>query len=542
MLTRRVRFWTVAAVAVAVTAGSAAPAVAEVAVNNLFTDHMVLQRDHENPVWGTAAPGEAVTVSIGEQTQTATADESGNWHVKLTPLEVLPDGESLTLKIAGSEGGSIEISDVLVGEVWVCSGQSNMQWSVRSSNHAELEIASANYPNIRLVSVPQVGTQEPQTDFNGSWSVCSPQPVADFSAVGYFFGRQLHNTLGVPVGLIDNAWGGSAAEAWIPKEKLAERESFAKLLADWSTREKNYDYDAITQQFQASLEKWKADSKAAKAAGKPAPRRPRRPGNVLAGNQRPGNIYNGVLNVCFSPQNGGYGIAGVIWYQGESNAGRAEQYRELFPLMIETWRDRWGQGDFPFYWVQLADFQQEIDYPIESSWAELREAQTMTQDKLPNTGEAVIIDVGEGRDIHPRNKQVPAMRLARLALADVYGLDIASRSPRFESAEPTGEAGEIAVTFKNVSRGGLYAFDTPALKGFAIAEDDGKFFPAEGRIVGKNKVVLTSEQVENPTQVRYGWGYNPVVNLYDRNGLPVTPFRSDTRPGVTAGKTSFTDR
>jgi len=484
---------------------------ADVSLPNIFGDHMVLQREQANPVWGKADAGEKVTVSIDGQSQSTVAATDGTWRIKLDPLTV---GGPYELTVQGNN--TVTFKDVLVGEVWICSGQSNMQWPLKKSDHAELEITSANYPEIRLISVPQVGTQEAQDDFNGQWEACTPETAADFSAVGYLFGRRLHNTLGVPIGLIDNAWGGSAAEAWIPRETFEADGGYAELLAAWDAKVAAYTDEMHAAKI-AEFEAWEA-------AGKPKPNKSM-PRDIRVGQHRPGNLFNGVLNPTI-----GYGIRGVIWYQGESNAGRAYQYRDLFPLMITTWRELWQQGDFPFYWVQLADFQAEVDEPGDSNWAELREAQTMTL-ALPNTGEAVIIDAGEGRDIHPRDKQTVANRLARLALAKDYGYTMASDSPRYAAMETKDNA--ITLTFDHVSNAGLYAFDVQEPKGFAIAGEDKAFVWADAKIIGKNQVEVSSPSVLNPVAVRYGWATNPVVNLQDRNGLPVTPFRTDDWPGTT---------
>jgi sialate O-acetylesterase len=246
----------------------------------------------------------------------------------------------------------------------------------------------------------------------------------------------------------------------------------------------------------------------------------------MRGNARPANIYNGVLKPTI-----GYGIRGAIWYQGESNAGRAYQYRDLFPLMIKSWRDEWGIGDFSFYWVQLADFMAEKPEPADSAWAELREAQTMTMDKLPKTGEAVIIDIGEGKDIHPRNKLDVGKRLARWALARDYGIDIPYQSPLYSSMEKQGN--KIVVSFKNNPE--LTTFDVPEPRGFAIAGSDRKFVWAKAKIVG-NKIEVWADEVADPVAVRYAWADNPVCNVYGKDGLPLTPFRTDDWPGVTAGK------
>lgn len=500
-------------------------ASADVKLPAIFTSHLVLQRDLANPVWGTAAPGEEVTVSIGDQKLTTKAGDDGKWRVKLAPMAANAKPQTITVKGTNE----LKIEDVLVGEVWICSGQSNMQWEVAQSTNAELEIATAKYPQMRFISVPQVGTQEPQADFKGEWSVVSPETVGKLSAVGYFFGRQLHQQLEVPIGLIDDAWGGSACEAWINRETLAKDGRFSDLLTAWETFEKNYDKAKADADHAAALEKWKTEAAAAKEAGKQPPRAPGHPGARLSGNARPGNIYNGVLLPTI-----GYGIKGAIWYQGESNAGRAYQYRDLFPLMIKSWRDEWKQGDFPFYYVQLADFLQVKDQPGESNWAELREAQTLTMDKLPNTGEAVIIDIGEADDIHPRNKVDVGNRLARWALAKDYGVKVNYQSPRYKSME-VADDGKVTVTFDHVGSG-LTTIESRDVKGFAVAGEDKVWHWATAEIDPKanNKVIVTCKSVAKPVAIRYGWADNPICNLFSKEDLPATPFRSDDWPGLTA--------
>jgi sialate O-acetylesterase len=496
-------------------------AQAEVSLPAIFGSHMVLQRDQKDKVWGKANPGDTITVTIAGQEKTAKAGDDGQWSVMLDPL---PAGGPHTLTVKGPDN-TVTFEDVLVGEVWICSGQSNMQWSVGQSNDAELEILSAKYPNLRLISVPQVGTQEPQWTFNGQWAPATPETVKDFSAVGYFFGRQLHQTLDVPVGLIDDAWGGSAAEAWVRRDILEQDERFKPLIDRWVQMEKNLQSPEAQARHEKALAEHREAVAKARAEGKPAPRAPQDPRAVLSGNARPGNIYNGVLKPTI-----GYGIRGVIWYQGESNAGRAYQYRNLFPLMIESWRKEWGQGDFPFYWVQLADYLAEKPEPGDSTWAELREAQTMTL-SLPNTGEAVIIDLGEAQDIHPRNKQDVADRLARWALAKDYGININYQSPTYKSMEKQGN--KIILTIDHVG-GGLKAFDVPEVKGFTIAGSDQKFVHATAKLIGKDKIEVSAEGVTDPVAVRYAWADNPVCNLYSLEGLPLTPFRTDDWKGVTA--------
>jgi sialate O-acetylesterase len=460
----------------------ASPALADIRLPALFTDHMVLQQGQKNRVWGWADPGEDVIATIAGQTQKTKANDQGKWQLTLDALAV---GGPHTLSLTGKN--KLAVSDVLVGEVWICSGQSNMEWSVAQANDGDLEAKTAKYPKIRLISVPKVGTQEPQDDFKGKWELCTPETAAQFSAVGYFFGRQLHQTLDVPIGLIDDAWGGSACEAWVRRDLLEKDEKYAPLVARWQQTEKTYDAAKAKTNYEKQLSDFNAAKAKAKAEGKEAPQPPRPATNPLTGNARPGNIYNGVLKPTI-----GYGLRGVIWYQGESNAGRAYQYRDLFPLMIKSWREEWQQGDFPFYWVQLADFMDEKSEPGDSAWAELREAQTMTMSRLSNTGEAVIIDLGEGRDIHPRNKQDVAKRLARWALAREYGVsNIAYHSPQYKSMEK------------------------------------------QGKLIGTEKIEVSSDKVSDPESVRYAWADNPVCNVYSKEGLPLTPFRTDDWPGVT---------
>jgi len=494
---------------------------ADVSLNNMFGDHMVLQQGIRNKIWGQADPGEAVTVSCAGRSQAATAGPDGTWQVFLDPIEEY--GGPHVLTVTGKN--EVTFRDVLVGEVWLCSGQSNMEWGVNQSNDADIEKAAANFPDIRLLAVPRKGAQEPQWNFSGAWRVCGPETVGDFSAVGYFFGRQLHRTLGVPVGLVDNAWGGSAAEAWVRRDKLVAHQSLKEIDERWVA------HDAAVAAYPARLAAWQAAVERAKAADQPAPDKPEPPdAGKFHDNQRPGNIHGGVLAPSI-----GYGIRGVIWYQGESNASRGHQYRTLFPFLIASWREEWGLGDFPFYWVQLADFKAERDEPGESTWAELREAQTLTMQALPNTGQAVIIDLGEGKDIHPRNKQAVAARLARWALAETYHVPgIACRSPSYTGMEKEG--GKLVLSFDHVA-GGWRPFDVAEPRGFTIAGADGAFVTARAAIRPDGRIEVWSDTVAEPVAVRYAWADNPVCNMYSAVGLPLTPFRTDDPPaGAGAGK------
>lgn len=464
---------------------------AEVKLPVLFSDHMVLQRDHANPVWGWADPGEEVAVVLAGQTKKATADAAGKWRVVLDPL---PVGGPHELVVEG-KSNRLAVQDVLVGEVWVCSGQSNMQWSLNDTLDADLFKVTAHYPQLRMITVPVLGTQEPQQDFRGAWQPAVGDAIAPFTGVGYLFGLTLHQALEVPIGLIHDSWGGSSCEAWVPRPLLEADPQYQPLMERWRRIEAHPNEGNNRDQL---------------------------------GNQhRPGNLYNGMLMPII-----GYGIRGTVWYQGESNAGRAYQYRHLFPLMIQSWRDAWQQGDFPFYWVQLADFMDEQPEPGESDWAELREAQTMTQ-SLPNTGQAVIIDLGEGNDIHPVNKEEVGRRLARWALAKDYGISIAHRSPEYRAMEKEGN--RIIISFDYVG-GILKPFDVNEVRGFTIAGADRKFVKAQAAVVesDRSKVAVWSDAVADPVAVRYAWANNPVCNLRSSNGLPVTPFRTDDWPGVTA--------
>ena len=481
------------------------PAAADVSLPNVFSNSMVLQRGQPNAVWGKASPDEKVSVTIDSQKHDVVADDAGLWKVMLEPMTV---GEPKELVVTGKN--EIRLTDILVGEVWVCSGQSNMQWTVSNSTDFAVEAVAANFPEIRMINFPQVGVQEPVWSHDSrSWMVCSPQTVGGFSAVGYFFARQLHQTLGVPVGMVNNAWGGSACEAWINRDRLEKDPQYAPMIDRWVKMETRFEE---LSSLATRDEKQNAELQNLM--------------KQMTGNQRPSNIYNGVLKSHL-----GYGIRGAIWYQGESNAGRAYQYRELFPLMISSWRDEWGQGQFPFYWVQLADFMAEKAEPSDSAWAELREAQTMTMSKLPHTGQAVIIDIGEGKDIHPRNKVDVGKRLARWALANEYGLAIPFRSPEYKAMKVTD--GKAVLAFDHVGNG-WRTFDVAEPIGFTIAGEDKKFVNAKAKILKDGRVEVSAESVTNPVAVRYGWADNPICNLYSLSDLPLTPFRTDDWPGITA--------
>jgi sialate O-acetylesterase len=496
---------------------------AELKLPVIIGDNMVLQQKQADPIWGWDTPGTKVTVTFSGQTKTAEADKEGRWEVKLDAMPANATPQSLTIK--GTSERTLQ--NILIGEVWMCSGQSNMQWEVQSDWKGDLESLTSKFPNLRLISVPQVGTQELKTDFVGKWEASDPTTSKSFSAVGFFFGRYLHETLGVPVGLIDNSWGGSAAEAWVRRTSLEKDPRFKTLMDGWKIREEQLLSDKAKTDYEAAQAKWKIAADAAKKEGKPTPRPPQSPQQTLTGNARPGNIFNGIVYPTM-----GYGMKGVIWYQGESNAGRAKEYGDLFPYMIQEWRKEWKQGDFPFYWVQLADYQAEKPEPGDSTWAELRESQTKTL-KLPNTGQAVITDLGESNDIHPKNKVDVAARLVRWALVKDYGMTLPYRSPEYKSV---AFAGNKATVTLDCFGGVLRTFDVAEVKGFAICGEDNIWHWAQAKIISPDKVEVSSDKVAAPVAVRYAWADNPVCNLLTKDGLPVTPFRTDDFPMITAAQ------
>jgi sialate O-acetylesterase len=497
------------------------PAQAELKLPAIINDHMVLQQKQDNPIWGWDTPGTSVTVTLGDQKHIAAAGDDGKWKVTLSPLDA--NAEPATMVIEGTSRR--EITDVLVGEVWMCSGQSNMGMTLAGDWKADVEALSSNHPNLRLITVRRVGTQELQDDFEGRWESATSENCRSFSAVGFFYGRYLHEILDVPVGLINNAWGGSAAEAWIRRDSLENDPRFRPLMERWAKQETQLQSPEAAAKYEADLAAWKAEVAKAKAAGERPPRGPRSPQSVLAGNHRPGNIFAGVVHPTL-----GYGIKGVIWYQGESNASRAWEYAQLFPFMIEQWRAEWGQGGFPFYWVQLADFRAEVDEPGNSDWAELRESQTKAL-SLPNTGEAVTIDLGEANDIHPKNKYDVAARLVRWALAKDYGMsDLEPQSPTYREMEISGN--KVILKFDHVG-GGLRTVDVNEVRGFAICGEDRKWVWADARIGSAEVIEVWSDEVAQPVAVRYAWAVNPVCNVYSQNGLPMTPFRTDDFPMIT---------
>jgi len=464
---------------------------ADVSVTNLFTDNMVLQRDLPCPVWGTAESGEKVTVKLGPSEASATAGADGKWSVKLPASKMNAAGQDLV--ITGKN--TITIKDVLVGDVWVCSGQSNMEWAVNQSNGAE-DAAAANLPNIRRIKLNHVSLNKPTTNVPNKWEVCSPQTAGKFTAVGFYFARRVQKETGVPIGLLDDNWGGTRIEPWVP---LAGFEMVPEL-------------SAIAD---------KVKQRDAAATGDPA----------RIGHGEPVALYNGMIAPVMP-----FGIKGALWYQGESNGGEGEEYFHKMRALVGGWRTVWGQGEFPFYFVQLANFQKDNNTPEGGDgWARVRAAQTKSL-TIPKTGMAVIIDIGEERDIHPKNKFDVGERLALWALHHDYGKkDVVPGGPLFKAAKVEGD--KIRVSFdyaanglivgRKEGRNPVEAVADGKLARFSIAGADKKWVWADAVIDG-GTVVVSSKEVPQPVAVRYAYSMNPAgANLYNKEGLPASPFRSD---------------
>jgi len=494
--------------------------LADVKPHVLFTDGAVLQRAMPVPIWGTADEGEEVVVKFqGQEVRTTARD--GKWKVKLAELRA--DSPS-TLTIQGKN--KVEVADVAVGEVWICSGQSNMEFKLARTVEADAALAHANDPLLRLYTVPKTVSDEPLATIRRSdppdhraWEASDSESAAKFSAVAYFFGRDLRKALGVPVGLIHTSWGGTAAEAWTSRGVLEADPSLRPLVEGY---EKSLDrYPEALEKFKAAQLEHRKKVEQARADGKEPPPAPRAP----VGPKTPhlAALYNGMI-VPLQP----YAIRGAIWYQGESNAGRAFQYRTLFPAMIKNWRDDWNQGDFPFLFVQLAPYRAIETEPGDSDWAELREAQLRTSRTVPATAMAVITDLGEQKDVHPRRKEPVGARLALAARAMVYRDPVLGSGPEYDGMEVRGD--RVVLRFRNVGRG-LVARDGP-LTGFAIAGEDRKFVNTQAAIEGET-VVVHVDRVAGPVAVRFGWANFPVVNLWNADGLPASPFRTDDFPMIT---------
>ena len=503
---------------------AAAPlAFADVTLPSIFGDHMVLQREQKVPVWGFASDGEKVTVSFaGQNAETVAKD--GKWAVSLTPLKASSTGTKLTV----TGNNKVELNDVLVGEVWFCSGQSNMEWTVAASKDKDREIAASNNPRIRHFKVPHVTSNKPETEVRtvGGWQTATPATTGNFTAVGYFFGRELENTLDVPVGLIGCNWGGTRIEPWTPpvgfQSVPALKANFADKLAMFPAM--NAVMVPATEPVLDAEGKPVLDK-----AGKPTVKpilddkgKPKLKPGVLpdgkpmmnANQGSPLAMYNAMVHPIVP-----YAIRGALWYQGESNNGEGMLYFEKMKALINGWRSVWQQGDFPFLFVQLAPYRYNKPEALPAIW----EAQAATL-SVPNTGMAVITDVATVGNIHPPDKQTVAHRLALWALAKTYDKSVGSyASPLFDSLKVEGSKAHLS--FKN-AEGGLKAANGQALTWFTIAGEDKKFIEAKAEISG-NSVIVSAEGVSKPVAVRFGWHETAEPNLANAAGLPASPFRTD---------------
>ncbi len=478
---------------------AAATARAEVKPNSLFSDGMVLQRGRAVPVWGEAGENEKITVTFGDQ-KVNTVAHQGKWRVDLAPLK---EGGPFTMTIAGDN--TITIKNVLVGEVWLCSGQSNMGFTLDRAANAKEAIAAAGDSELRLFKVPSAPSDVPLTNTKGKWSESTPESAKGFSAVAYFFGRDLRKALKVPVGLIESAVGGTPAEAWTARTNLESVAELKPILDRQAEAEKEYKTEGAAARRKQAAEA----AKKAKAEGKSVAKAPAEERDPATSPRRPACLYNGMI-VPLQP----YAIAGAIWYQGEGNSGRAQEYRTLFPTMIRNWRAVWNQGEFPFLFVQIA--------PMDRMSPEIREAQLYTWQNVPRTAMIVTADVGEANDIHPKRKEPVGARLALAARALAYDEKREYSGPVYESMKVDGS--KAVLSFTHLGRG-LTAKDGD-LTGFTMAGADNTFHPATAKIEGDN-VIVTCPEVKAPKAVRYGWTNSPVVNLFNKDDLPASPFRTD---------------
>ena len=501
---------------------------ADITLPRVFGDNMVLQRDKPIPVWGKASPGENVTVAFADQEKSATTGENGLWQLTLDPLKASKAPQSLVV----SGQNKLTLENVLVGEVWLCSGQSNMEWTVsKAANYGE-EKANANFPEIRHFKVPRASNAFPQLDTKGTWQVCSPSTVNGFSAVGYFFARELYQNLNVPIGLLHSSWGGTGIEVWMSPDSVVATPELSELNAKlFSQSSLSPEGNQRHQDYLADLKKWIQTAEEALSKGKPLAEPPSVPWPAWD-NPQPTQLYKGMVHPL-AP----YAIRGAIWYQGESNGFEDIVYKTKLRALIGGWRSAWGSGDFPFYIVQLSNYANidPADREAGKNWAKLREAQLKALE-IANTGLAVTIDIGDSQDIHPKNKQDVGKRLALLALAGPYGKPVEPSGPLYKSH--LVEDGKIRVSFEHAKDGlmlGTKKGLSPAerdsagkLKWIEIAGEDRIFKPAEAVIDGSD-ILISSPEVPAPVAARYAFIQDPAgANLYNKEGLPASPFRTDS--------------
>jgi sialate O-acetylesterase len=496
---------------------TAVPGRADVRLPQIFGDHMVLQRKQPIPVWGWADPGEKVSVRLNDETAATTAGADGKWTVKLPAQKA---GGPLELAVSGKN--TITLADVHIGEVWLCSGQSNMQWTVAASSDFEKEQAAAKYPRIRHIAIPRRPAGFPQDDVEADWTVCSPETVANYTAVGYFFGRSLHKELDVPVGLVNSSWGGTRIEPWTPTCGFAGKPKLADILRQVElTNPANAAYQQKLGGYLKGLETWLGEAKSALKNESPLNPPPAYPAEIqpLTSHQSPTTLYNGMIHPLVP-----FAIRGAIWYQGESNHTEGMLYFHKMKALIGGWRQVWSQGEFPFLYVQIAPFQYGNESPsiLPIFW----EAQNKSLE-IPGTGQVVVHDIGDLQDIHPRNKQDVGRRLALIALATTYGREGTVYSgPTFKSLAVEGN--KLRVTFDHVG-GGLVSRDGKPLDWFEIIGEKTDFVKAKAVIDG-DSVVLSSPEVKKAAAMRFAWHKLAEPNLANKEGLPAVPFRAGEVP------------
>lgn len=494
-------------------------ALADVRLPGFFTDHMVLQQQMKIKVWGWAEVGEKIEVTIGSSRGATQATTDGTWQIELPAMNGSHEPQTLTVK--GSN--TVTLNDVLIGEVWLCSGQSNMEWAVRSSTNAAKEIAEANYPSIRHIKIDRKPNTIPQEDLKSQWQVCSPDTAAAFTACGYFMARKLLKELDVPIGLINSSWGGTRVEPWTAPVGFQKVEALQDIYTSVQNRTPGSDLNnaLVTGHIQAT-ETWLAEAKTSLKNSTAVPPGPRFPAELtpFKSHQDPTMLYNGMIHALV-----GYPMRGAIWYQGESNHVDGMLYYEKKKALINGWRELWGQGDFPFYYVQIAPYHYGKEDP--TILARFWEAQAAVQ-QLPNTGMVVINDIATVNNIHPPNKQDVGLRLANLALKNDYGKsEVVANSPEFESLDV--QDGRIVVKFRNAG-GGLKTRDGKAPSHFTIiGPGSGGFQPATATIDG-DTVILESADVQTPSAFRFAWDKLAEPNLSGGTGLPVGATRGGDIP------------
>jgi sialate O-acetylesterase len=495
--------------------------MADIKPAQIFMDHMVIQRESLAPVWGSADPGEKVHLSTswGESIETA-ADQDGEWKLKIKTPEA---GGPHTITLQGKN--KLILKDVLAGDVWLCTGQSNMGWPISKSKNAKEEISRANYPQIRSFKLVRNPSLTKTQDFGGQWQICSPTTAGEFSATAYFTGRELHKELDVPIGLLTSCWGGTSVEAWTPLEEQNNDVLAQARKTELDNKAKDYSSEQAKANYAKKLVIWEENRNKTKIKRKRSPRKPTLQTDPRLDQNYPGNLFNGML-YPLAP----FSIKGVMWYQGEQNSknlSSAFQYRFQLTNMIKSWQKLWGQN-FPFYSVQLPNFKTPQLEPVEHNniWPVIRESYLYATQAAPNSYTVTIIDLGEAKDIHPKNKQGVGARLASTILNHSYGRETPT-TPFVHSFEMVDN--KFIIKFK-FSGTGLVA-KNDKLNGFAIAGEDQKFVWADAKIIQNEKqfsIVVSSSKIKNPVAVRYAWADNPIQsNLYSKEGFPATPFRTD---------------